>query len=161
MPHHCHFKPLEFMHAQFMKPFLATLLIAGLSACSTLETSHKGDAMVFTDEERESAPLRDVLERTCVHCHGDNRLSSMPPMNDTRGLSNLISTGWIVPGQPDKSRFFQVVTFPDNVSGAMPPTGHSISKEDIKILRDWIERCAVLPQRNFILHSRGPSPRSI
>ena len=140
------------------KPLLALLLVTIISACAT---SHQSKGMVFTDDELEFATLRDVLERNCVHCHGDNRLSTMPPMNDTRGLSKLISSGWIVPGQPEKSRFFQVVTFPDEVPGAMPPSGHAISKQDIKILRDWIEDCAMLPQKNFILHPKGPLPRSI
>lgn len=97
------------------------------------------DAGVFTKEQEMFASVRIVLETNCVHCHGDNRLSTMPPINNTDGLSKLIFTGWIVPGKPEKSRFFQVVIFPDEIPGAMPPSGHAISKSEVKILRDWIK----------------------
>ncbi|MBB5034817.1 hypothetical protein [Prosthecobacter vanneervenii] len=102
-----------------------------------------------------------VLEHNCVHCHGDNRLSTMPPINDTRAIAKLIGSHWIVPGRPDASRFYQVVIFPDEVPGAMPPSGHAISKKDAHALRQWIKDGARLPAQNVKLTPRGPLPRSI
>lgn len=120
--------------------------------------------------ERDSAPpadaafdtVRFVLETNCVHCHGDNRLSNMPPINDLPALRKLASSPqWIVPGQPEKSRFYQVVVFPDNVPGAMPPTGHAISKREIQVLHDWIRAGATVPaSRARKLSPRGDLPRS-
>lgn len=107
------------------------------------------------------APVRAVLETQCVHCHGDNRLSSMPPINDTRAIAKLISSGWILPGKPEASRFFQVVTFPDEIPGAMPPSGHAISKKEVQILRDWIKAGAQVPAHNVKLSPQGPLPRSV
>lgn len=106
-------------------------------------------------------PALTVLEHQCVHCHGDNRLSTMPPINDTHALSKLIGSHWIVPGKPQASRFFQVVTFPDEIPGAMPPSGHAISKKDVRILQDWIKTGAKLPAQNVKLIPVGPLPRSI
>lgn len=105
--------------------------------------------------------MRAVLETNCVHCHGDNRLSTMPPMQDTRGLAKLAATGWIVPGAPEKSRFYQVVIFPDTVPGAMPPSGHAISRKEARVLHDWIKAGARLPASHVHLHPRGTPPRSI
>jgi mono/diheme cytochrome c family protein len=105
--------------------------------------------------------VRTVLETNCVHCHGDNRLSTMPPINDTQALSKLIGTSWIVPGKPEASRFFQVVTFPDEIPGAMPPSGHAISKKEVQILREWIKSGAKLPAHNIKLKPQGPLPRSV
>ncbi|MFZ2278064.1 MAG: hypothetical protein WAW39_09695 [Prosthecobacter sp.] len=106
-------------------------------------------------------PALTVLEHQCVHCHGDNRLSTMPPINDTHALSKLIGSHWIVPGKPQSSRFFQVVIFPDEIPGAMPPSGHAISKKDVQVLRDWIKAGAKLPAQNVKLIPVGPLPRSI
>lgn len=140
-----------------MKRFFLMYLVASLSSCTTTPRS---TARVFTDEEQEFAPLRDVLERNCVHCHGDNRLSTMPPINDTHALARLIGKHWIVPGKPETSRFYQVVTFPDTVPGAMPPSGHAISKTEAQTLRKWIKDGARLPAQNVKLTPHGPLPRS-
>ena len=102
-----------------------------------------------------------VLERNCVHCHGEGRLTSMPPINDTHAISKLIGSHWIVPGRPEASRFYQVVTFPDEVPGAMPPSGHAISKKDARTLHQGIKDGARLPSHNVTLTPRGPLPRSI
>jgi mono/diheme cytochrome c family protein len=137
-----------------MKPSIpaACALAATLASCRTTPTNPA--------EDKNFAPVRAVLETNCVHCHGDNRLSTMPPINDTNALTKLIGTSWIVPGKPEVSRFFQVVTFPDTIPGAMPPSGHAISKRDVQILRDWINAGAKVPAHNITLHPQGPLPRS-
>jgi mono/diheme cytochrome c family protein len=127
-------------------------LTALLTSCSTSPTN-PADDQAFSQ-------VRTVLETNCVHCHGDNRLSTMPPINDTHALTKLVGTSWIVPGKPEVSRFFQVVIFPDTVPGAMPPSGHAISKRDVQILRDWINAGAKVPAHNITLHPQGPLPRS-
>ncbi len=124
-----------------------------LASCNTTPTT-PAEAKTF-------AAVSTVLETNCVHCHGDNRLSTMPPINDTHALSKLIGKHWIVPGKPEMSRFFQVVIFPDTIPGAMPPTGHAITKKDIETLRTWIKAGAKVPQQNIQFTPRGEMPRSI
>jgi mono/diheme cytochrome c family protein len=138
-----------------MKSFILVVgaWVVLLASCST-KSERSADTQAF-------AQVRTVLEHNCVHCHGDKRLSTMPPINDTHALSKLIGSHWIVPGKPEVSRFFQVVTFPDEVPGAMPPTGHAISKQAVQILRQWIKDGAKLPEQNVKLTPQGPLPRSI
>jgi mono/diheme cytochrome c family protein len=133
-----------------MKRFLPLLVLA---SCAQ-KPVNEADAVAF-------APVRSVLETNCVHCHGDNRLSTMPPINDTQAIAKLIGTSWIVPGKPEASRFFQVVTFPDEMPGAMPPSGHAISKKDQQTLHEWIKAGAKLSAGNVKLSPKGPLPRSI
>ncbi len=137
-----------------------------LSACLVLIASctqpfWQDKPATVSAESGKWGPALTVLEHQCVHCHGDNRLSTMPPINDTHALSKLIGSHWIVPGKPQASRFFQVVTFPDEIPGAMPPSGHAISKKDVRILQDWIKAGAKLPAQNVKLIPVGPLPRSI
>ncbi len=138
-----------------MKPSILTTFVLAvmLASCST--------PSVDSAEAQAFAPVQGVLETNCVHCLGDNRLSTMPPINDTQALTKLIGTYWIVPGKPEMSRFFQVVTFPDEIPGAMPPSGHAISPREVGILRDWIKAGAKVPSQNIKLHPQGPLPRSI
>lgn len=133
-----------------MKRLLPLVLLA---ACAR-KPAREADVVAF-------APVRTVLETNCVHCHGDNRLSTMPPINDTQAIAKLIGQHWIVPGKPEASRFFQVVTFSDEIPGAMPPSGHAISKKEVQILREWIKAGAKLPASNIKLSPQGPLPRSI
>ncbi len=141
-----------------MKHFLLLACSLFLSACS-LPAEARGSAVRSAPED--SSPVLSVLEHNCVHCHGAGRLTTMPPINDTHALAKLIGSRWIVPGRPEASRFYQVVIFPDEVPGAMPPSGHAISKKDAHILRQWIKNGATLPAHNVTLTPRGPLPRSI
>ncbi len=108
------------------------------------------------------ATVRPVLEKNCVHCHGLNRLTHMPSFNDTAALARLKQPGgWIVPGRPESSRLFQVVKLSDRDPGAMPPTGHALSKTEIETLREWIQAGAPLPEGASVsLQPRGERPHS-
>ena len=108
------------------------------------------------------ASVRPVLESNCVHCHGPNHLPNMPAFTDTRALARLTGpANWIVPGHPERSRFFQVVTFADAHPGAMPPTGHAISRSEAATLRAWIVAGAPVPDgAPVVLTPRGEGPHS-
>ncbi|MCX6856837.1 MAG: hypothetical protein NTV80_18255 [Verrucomicrobia bacterium] len=127
-----------------------------LSSCTSSDTSTPTVDLAF-------AKVQVVLEKSCVHCHGDNRLSTMPSIQNSRALEKLISQGgWIVPGKPEQSRIYQVVTFPDEVPGAMPPTGHAIDRADVQVLREWIATGAKVPTGKVIpFRPQGSLPRSI
>ncbi len=106
--------------------------------------------------------VRPVLERSCVHCHAAGRIPGMPSLTSTRALSELTGPGnLIVPGFPERSRFFQVVTLSNRQTGAMPPTGHALSKPDIAALRTWILEGALVPDQRSDLTPKGLVPRSI
>lgn len=141
-----------------LKPhFTACALLLGIySTGCTTDPASPAETAAFK-------PVQTVLETNCVHCHGDNRLSTMPSIHDSRALAKLIGSGkWIVPGKPEQSRFFQVVTFPDQVPGAMPPTGHAISKKDVATLHQWISAGARVPTGATIPFTpRGEMPRSM
>ncbi len=109
------------------------------------------------------ASVRSVLEQNCVHCHGENRLGHMPAFDSNHALTRLIGpANWIVPGKPERSRFFQVVTFSDETPMAMPPSGHAISPEDMDRIRQWIKAGAPTPEGKKIrLKPRGSLPRSV
>ena len=127
-----------------------------LASCTTQK------ATVGTGGAGGFAEARTVIERNCVHCHGTQRLATMPSFNDTRSLGALRGTAnWIVPGQPESSRFLQVVALADSQPGAMPPTGHAISANEVEKLRTWIAAGAPIPDgASVTLKPEGTGPRS-
>lgn len=92
------------------------------------------------------ASVRPVLEKNCLHCHGATKLPHMPSLADTAEIAKLKGPGkWIMPGQPENSRIYQVVTAADTTPNAMPPTGHAISSAEVETIRAWIKAGAELP----------------
>ena len=85
----------------------------------------------------------------------------MPSFASTRDLAALTGPGkLIVPGAPEQSRFFQVVTMSDSDIGAMPPTGHALTSREVAVLKSWIAGGADLPEGNVALRPHGRAPRS-
>lgn len=140
------------------KPLVSLLAISAITiGIGSCVTTHEP-----TSEERSFEKVQMVLETNCVHCHGKDRLTTMPPISDSRALTKLIGPKtWIIPGKPDSSRFYQVVSMPDTMPGVMPPTGHAISKQEVAMLRQWIVAGAQVPAgRTIKFTPRGVPPRS-
>ncbi len=132
--------------------------------CASLQPSCQSPASARsgTAHDPTFAKAQVVLEKNCVHCHGEIHLPQMPALTTTSSLADLIGPGkWIVPGKPEASRLFQVVTLDDNQVGAMPPTGHKITEAEIATLRAWIIAGATIPEdAPAIMKPRGTPPRS-
>lgn len=144
-------------HNPILLPLGAALLVLATS-CTTAPQP------VAASTSSQLAAFKGVLpllETNCSHCHGEQRLPTMPALTDTKALGALVGPGkFIVPGKPENSRFYQVVTLSDNQAGAMPPTGHAISKSELKALHTWIAGGAPLPAENLAITPRGMAPRS-
>jgi cytochrome c5 len=140
---------------------LGLVIVISLSSCKA-PAPPVAPVMAKADGAVGFAKVRPVLEKNCVHCHGENRLSHMPSFSDTAALSKLIaSRTWIIPGHPEISRFYQVVVLADSQPGAMPPTGHAIAKKDTETLRKWILDGAPMPDGEpYSLMPKGSAPRS-
>lgn len=116
-----------------------------------------------TGNETSFDQARTVIEASCVHCHGSQRIAGMPSFASSRDLAALTGPGpgkLIVPGAPEQSRFFQVVAMSDSDIGAMPPTGHALTPQQVGVLKAWIASGAELPAGNVVLKPHGESPRS-
>ncbi len=144
-------------HIPVLLPLGAALLVLATS-CTT------APQLVAPAPKAKQGTFKGVLpllETNCSHCHGEQRLPTMPALTDTKSLGALIGPGkFIVPGKPENSRFYQVVTLSDNQAGAMPPTGHAISKSELQALQTWIASGAPLSSENLVITPRGMAPRS-
>ena len=96
------------------------------------------------DYETEIAPL---LARRCGECHGADKQESGLRLDDR---SNLLRGGdygerTVVPGDSKTSFLIQVVSggSPDL---RMPPEGDLLTKQEIQLLRAWIDQGAQMPE---------------
>jgi glucose/arabinose dehydrogenase len=74
---------------------------------------------------------RNVLQKKCTTCHGQLDL-------DVKGLhKELVTSGWIKPGNADKSLLFQRIIGTQR-GRQMPPEGKKVSASEIKSLKSFI-----------------------
>jgi mono/diheme cytochrome c family protein len=71
-----------------------------------------------------------ILQTNCTSCHGNG--SGSGGVHTLTDVNHLISSGLIVPNDPDSSLLFRVVE-----SGQMPP-GSPLANADVETLRAWI-----------------------
>ena len=92
------------------------------------------------------AEVKPVLEYYCLRCHNTGLL--LGELNlETRKLA--LSSGdagpMIVPGQPEASKFYQVLKLQQGSKEAMPPEKHRLSKEQRDLIYRWIKQGADWP----------------
>lgn len=77
-----------------------------------------------------SGQVREILERTCVSCHGQK---SSGGLTNITNLDLLVSSGLIVPGSTDDS-----LLYPRMLSNMPPPPATLIPKSESGLIADWI-----------------------
>jgi hypothetical protein len=89
--------------------------------------------------EQEAPRVREILERNCFECHGQDRARIKKNLNilDHQQLVNA-QRRIVVPGNPDGSRLIQRI-----VDGSMPPEEEEtrlprVTETELAVLRDWV-----------------------
>ncbi len=91
--------------------------------------------------------IRPLLERKCLECH-NSRINHGGLILETRALAfrpRRPGGPVIVPGNPEASPLYTVIHLPEELSNAMPPTRHRLSREDVQMVHDWIKADADWP----------------
>jgi mono/diheme cytochrome c family protein len=143
------------------------LLLAVGSAPGGAEEQSKDQAKV--DFSRD---IRPILANTCLLCHGPDAKARKADLRlDTREGAIALHEGKaaIVPGKPAQSELFRRITTADR-DDVMPPakTGKKLSKEQIDLLKRWIEQGApyakhwsfVKPERPAVPDDKNPWART-
>ena len=119
-----------------------------------------------------SRDIRPILANNCLLCHGPDAKGRKGDLRlDVREGALLAHEGKaaIVPGKPDQSELLRRVTSTDR-DEVMPPakTGKKLTKDQIGLLRRWIEQGApyakhwafVKPERPAVPDARDPWVRT-
>jgi len=92
------------------------------------------------DDQQLANAVRDLLQARCWSCHGAERREAGLRLDERDLILNGGDSGLaVVPGQPDASRLLQRVR---SVSAdeQMPPEGERLSRQQIQLLTDWLQR---------------------
>jgi mono/diheme cytochrome c family protein len=106
---------------------------------ATLESAQSGQVSF-------SSHVKPILEAKCAVCHNQ---SGLPGRMSLASREDAVKTGalgaFIIPGQPDKSRFIDHLSAIHASVKAMPPVGETLTPEEAALLRRWISQGAFWP----------------
>ncbi|MEM6916624.1 MAG: c-type cytochrome domain-containing protein [Verrucomicrobiota bacterium] len=92
------------------------------------------------------ADILPIFERKCANCHLDGSSKGGVGL-DLDKVGREIGDGKaIVPGSPDQSDLFEVVTLPEDDNDIMPPQGKGrpMTEGEVAKLKEWIEAGAII-----------------
>ena len=115
----------------------AVLAVIGLLATGPASVQAKVD---FVKQ------IKPLLERSCMKCHGAIKPKGKLRL-DTRELTfkGGRSGEVIVPGDPDDSLLYELITLPADDDDVMPAEGKPLTKAETDLIRDWIKEGATWP----------------
>lgn len=90
--------------------------------------------------------VKPLLEYYCLRCHNTGTL--LGDLNlETRKLAFAPGRAgsFIIPGEPEASKFYQVLQLQEDNKEAMPPEKHRMSKEQRELIYRWIKQGAKWP----------------
>ncbi len=94
-----------------------------------------------------AADVRPILENRCVNCHHAGALfGHLNIESRAKAFAERPGGPVIIPGEPDKSPFYLVLTLPGENTKAMPPEGHRIPPAEVATIKRWIAEGAAWPE---------------
>ncbi len=95
--------------------------------------------------------IKPFLIRSCVSCHNAESKRGAYRLDSARALIKGGNSGpAIVSGKSSQSLIIQAVTGNENIE-QMPPKGQKLSKNEIELLKKWIDSGAPLPASEMAL----------
>lgn len=80
--------------------------------------------------------IKPLLEEKCFDCHGNGETKGGLSLESLTDLMAGVESGpVVVPGNPNASLLYSLVE-----SGEMPQEGARLTKEQVKLIQDWIEQ---------------------
>lgn len=98
------------------------------------------------DSEFFAAKIQPIFDAHCTRCHGEKEQGGLLVSSRTRLLEGGESgSAAIVPGHPEDSYLFQLVSAPAD-DYRMPPKGDGLTEAEVALMKQWIEAGAPMPQ---------------
>jgi hypothetical protein len=100
-------------------------------------------ALVHADERSFRDHVAPLLLRHCLRCHQGKKPKGGLDLSSAKGLAaGAEGSPIVVPGKPDESRLIEVVS---GEKPEMPKNGKPLSRQEIKVLREWVTAGATWP----------------
>jgi hypothetical protein len=105
-----------------------------------------GQLLRADDKVDFAKSIQPVFEKRCIECHGPKKVKAELRL-DTKeaALKGGESGQTIVVGKAGESALFKRVSLPEGHDDIMPPKGDPLTKEEIELLKKWIDEGANWP----------------
>ncbi len=90
---------------------------------------------VEEDNQPVAAAVKEIFRTRCLECHGGSSTKGGVRILDHAGL---VSDGWVVAGQADDSRLFELVSSGDEADRMPPASQVALGSTEIEQIRKWI-----------------------
>ncbi len=91
--------------------------------------------------------IKPLIANRCINCHHAGALLGEVNLENRAMAFKKRSTGPILlPGRPDSSLLYRVLTLPPKNPKAMPPAGHRIPDAERELIYQWILQGADWPK---------------
>jgi hypothetical protein len=90
-----------------------------------------------------SKSIQPLLEKRCVECHNEEKHKADLRFDSKAELAK--SDKVVVAGKADESELIKRVSLPEGHDDIMPPKGDPLTKEEIELLKKWINEGANWP----------------
>ncbi len=107
-----------------------------------------GAALTPKQVEDLNLEVRTILAHNCYSCHGETKTKGELRLDKKELLMKGGENGAVViPGDPGKSEMIRRITLPTGHKDAMPTKGKRLNENEIAILKFWIEKGALYPDK--------------
>ena len=108
-----------------------------LASLSSLDSLNEGQL------DQLNLEVRAILAHNCYQCHSENKQKGELVLENKRGVYQGGKSGEIiVKGSPSESEIFRRISLPTDHDEVMPKKGKTLKKNQIALVKLWIEKDA-------------------
>lgn len=101
------------------------------------------DAMSIAQQDKLNLEVRAILAHNCYQCHGENKQKGGLILDSKTGVFQGGESGVVVvPNQPEASELYKRIILPPDHEDVMPKKGKVLKKDEIALVKLWIEKGA-------------------
>jgi mono/diheme cytochrome c family protein len=122
-----------------------SLILANIALVGALQT-HAETKIDFAKD------IRPILEKNCFECHGADKQKAKLRFDTEKFLSDEMI---VAAKDASKSELFIRISLPPGHDDIMPPEGDPLPKEQIDLIRDWINQGAAWSEAPALAETPG------
>lgn len=113
-----------------------------------------GPALGAVDFAKDIQP---ILKERCVSCHGPQKQKGKLRLDSKEAAFKPSDEPIIAPGHADKSELYRRIILPKGHDDLMPAEGEPLTKEQIDLIKAWIDEGAPWPD-GLVIHVAEAGP---
>ena len=105
-----------------------------------LTSLSKSDKLSEAEQIKLNLGVRAIIAHNCYQCHSENKQKGGLILDSKEGVFKGGESGKvIIAGDPESSELYKRISLAPDAEGVMPKKGKTLQKEEIDLIRLWIE----------------------